>query len=96
MSRSPITFRLSEMREAEIREYLSRVKKNRPHWGDYTMSDFIKDAIDQKLAHLERSRKAARKRTKKFAGLKEVPVDQLPFEPDPPSEPPFQTVWGTL
>jgi len=94
VQRSPITFRLSEKREQEIRQYVERIKTVRPWWGEYTLTDFIKQAIDEKLAHLERSRKAAEKRKKPHAEMKVIPP-VLPAVQSPdffPHE--VDAIWG--
>lgn len=78
-----ITFRLSDRVSSKIADYIEGLRHTRPYWGEYNMTDFIRDAIDEKLAHLERSRKAAVRRRKPRAEGKILP----PLSPeDHPSQ----------
>ncbi len=96
MASPTITFRLSEMRDKQIRDYVDRIKIIRPWWGEYTLTDFVKQAIEEKLAHLDRSRKASAKRAKRYAEMKiPSPLPVVDNETQLGSDE-FETAWGVV
>jgi Arc/MetJ-type ribon-helix-helix transcriptional regulator len=94
MASPTITFRLPPDLDDKIRSHVARLQTTRSCYGRYNLSDFVLDAIFEKLSHLARSRKAAASRRKLSVGekvLSTLPSTDERVHTDAVLE---QAVWG--
>lgn len=74
-----ITFRCDAKLAAELWECVKRKLRSRGAPQTYSVSDFIRDAIVEKIEHIERSRKSAEKRRDTKSRIK--PADYSGYHP---------------
>lgn len=63
MARHVVTFRITSEEAACLAMAVQELRKRKKWKPDYSVSDFIRDAVGEKLDHLERGRKATVKRS---------------------------------
>jgi hypothetical protein len=89
MRRPTITFRLSQQMSDAVRSYTQDRQRNDKRKPDYTVSDFVVQAVKEKLAHSRRNQKQREKiRTRKTvdggqelieAARRQIEVDKAEF-----------------
>jgi hypothetical protein len=74
MASPTITFRLSPKENEFVRAYVATVRqRGGPRYSEYNLTSFVMDAVKEKLAHVQRSKKArAKRRTPPVDGSQEL------------------------